>query len=250
MYDLLETNLSFEYLKKIFRIKNTILIGGWATYFYVNENYRKAFGLDYLKSRDIDLFIKSGYLNEFIEEIKKLGFIPSSYFFRYELIYNRNKNKIVTEKEAKEQPIYDLVYIFLDLFTDKKSKKAWCLDTFKKARISKIEKKGIFDGNFFDSSVFDVNMHINICDINTLLELKCISFFEREKLDKEFKDACDLYALLIYSEKKFNVTKNIKNSIKKIIERRDLREFIAENVLRDVTKVNIVISNLEKIIKK
>ena len=247
MYDILETNLSLEYLKKISKIKNTILIGGWAAYFYVNDNYRKAFGLDYLKSRDIDLFIKSRYLNEFIKEIKKLGFIPSSYFFRYELIYNRNKNKIVTEKEAKEQPIYDLVYIFLDLFTDKKSKKAWYLDAFKKVRIFKIEKTGAFDSNTFNSNVLDANGYINLCDINTLLELKCISFFEREKLDKEFKDSCDLYALLIYSEKKFNITKNIKNSIKKIIKRRDLSEFIAENVLRDITKVNIVISNLEKI---
>jgi len=244
MYDILETDLSFEYLKKISRIKNTILIGGWATYFYVNENYRKAFGLEYIKSRDIDIFIKSIYLSKFIKEIKKLGFTPSPYFFRYELIYNRNKNKIVTEKEARKQPIYDLVYVFLDLFTDQKSENAWYLDIFKKTKIFKIEKAGSFD-----SGVFDVNKYI-VCDINTLLELKCVSFFEREKLDKEFKDACDIYALLIYSEKIFKVTKNIKNSIEKIIKRRDLSEFIAENVLRDVTKVNIVISNLAKIIKK
>lgn len=245
MYDILETNLSFEYLKKVSRIKNTILIGGWATYFYVNENYRKAFGLEYIKSRDIDIFIKSIHLNEFIKEIKKLGFIPSSYFFRYELVYNRNKNKIVTEKEGRKQPIYDLVYIFLDLFTDQKSENAWYLDIFKKTKIFKIEKI-----RSFDSGVSDVNKYINVCDINTLLELKCVSFFEREKLDKEFKDACDIYTLLIYSGKIFKITKNIINSIEKIIRRRDLSEFIAENVLRDVTKVNIVISNLEKIIKK
>ena len=250
MYDILETNLSFEYLKKVFRIKNMILIGGWATYFYVNENYRKAFGLEYIKSRDIDIFIKSIYLSEFIKEIKKLGFIPSSYFFRYELIYNRNKNKIVTEKEGRKQPIYDLVYIFLDLFTDQKSEKAWYLDIFKKIKIFKIEKADALDSNTFDSGVFDVSKYVNVCDINTLLELKCVSFFEREKLDKEFKDACDIYALLIYSEKIFKVTKNIRNSIEKIIRRRDLSEFIAENVLRDVTKVNIVISNLSKIMKK
>src|SRR3989344_7157084 len=231
MYDLLETDLSFEYLNKISQIKNAIIIGDWATYFYVNESYRKAFGLDYLKSRDIDVYVSSKYLDGFIKEIKKLGFTPSSYFFRYELIYSRSKNKIITEKESKKQPIYDLVYIFLDLFSDKKSEKAWGMNNFDKVKVLDIEK-------------------INTVDIDTLLALKCISFFEREKLDKEFKDACDIYALLIYSEKKFNVTKNIKNSIKKIIERRDLREFIAENVLRDVTKVNIVISNLEKIIKK
>ncbi|MEK6835209.1 MAG: hypothetical protein AABX61_03030 [Nanoarchaeota archaeon] len=228
MYDILETDLSFEYLNKISQIKNIVVIGGWAVYLYVNENYRRAFGLDYLKSRDIDVYINLKYLNSFIKEIKRLGFSPSSYFFRHELIYSRNKNKIITEKESKKQQIYDLVYIFLDLFTNKKSKNAWGINIFNKAKIFNIEK-------------------INTPDINTLLGLKCVSFFEREKLDKEFKDACDIYALLIYSGKKFKITKNIKSSIDKIIIRRDLSEFIAENVLRDITKVNIVVSSLEKL---
>lgn len=228
MYDILETDLSFEYLNKISQIKNTIIIGGWAVYSYVNDNYRKAFGIDYLKSRDIDVYINSKYLDNFIEEIKKLWFIPSSYFFRYELIYSRSKKRLITEKEAKKQPIYDLIYIFLDLFTDKKSEKAWNVNAFDKLKVFNIGE-------------------ISVVDINTLLELKCVSFFEREKLDKEFKDACDIYALLIYSEKEFRITKNIKSSMQKIINRRDLSEFIAENVLRDVTKVNIVISTLKNL---
>ena len=228
MYDILETDLSFEYLKRILELKNTILVGGWAIYFYVNQNYRRAFGIDYLKSRDIDIYIKSKFLNEFILEVKKQGFIPSSYFFRYELIYSRNKKKVVNEAEARKHQIYDLVYVFLDLFTDKKSDKAWCLDLLKKAKTAKIEG-------------FD------IVDLNTLLELKCLSFFEREKLDKEFKDACDIYALLVYSGKKIKKTKRIKEAIKKIINRRDLMEFIAENVLRDITKVNIVMASLSKL---
>ena len=231
MYDILETDLSFEYLNKISQIKNTLIIGGWAVYFYVNENYRKAFGLDYLKSRDIDLYVNSKYLSDFIKEIKKLGFNPSSYFFRYELIYSRIKNNVVTEKDEKKQPIYNLVYIFLDLFTNKKSEKAWGMNIFNKTKVLNIER-------------------INTIDINNLLELKCISFFEREKLDKEFKDACDIYALLIYSGKKFKISKIIRHSIEKIIKRRDLSEFIAENVLRDVTKVNIIISTLKNLLKK
>ena len=231
MYDILETDLSFEYLNRISQIKNTVVMGGWAIYFYVNENYRRAFGLDYLKSRDIDVYVNSKYLNTFIEEIKKLGISPTSYFFRYELIYSRSKSKIITEKESKKQQIYDLVYVFLDLFTNKKSEKAWNVDTFNKAKVFIIEK-------------------INTFDINTLLALKCVSFFEREKLDKEFKDACDIYVLLIYSGKKFKISNNIRNSIEKIIKRRDLSEFIAENVLRDVTKVNIVISTLKNLLKR
>lgn len=229
MYDVLETDLSFEYLNKITKIKHTLIIGGWAVYFYVNENYKRAFGIDYLKSRDIDVFVKSENLSTFLQKINKLGFIPSSYFFRYELIYGRVKNKILNKEEAKNQPIYDLIYVFLDLFTNKESEKAWNINILNKAKISIIDK-------------------INVVDINTLLNLKSYSFFEREKLDKELKDACDIYALLIYSGKKFKINENIKKSIEKIINRRDLSNFIAENVLKDITKVNIVNSSLKNLL--
>ncbi len=225
MYDILETDLSFEYLNKIIKIKDALIVGGWAVYSYVNENYKRAFGIDYLKSRDIDIFVKIEKLSFFIKEIEKLGFVPSSYFFRHELIYNRNEKKVINEKEAKKYPIYDLIYVFLDLFTNKKSDNAWSMDILNKAT-------GYPIGN------------IKVVDIQSLLEMKCFSFFEREKLDKEFKDACDIYTLLIYSGRRFRVVKNVKKAIEKIIKRRDLGEFIAENVLRDITKINIVNSSL------
>ena len=229
MYDTLETDLSFEYLCKISKIKNAIIVGGWAVYFYVNENYRRAFGIDYLKSRDIDVFIKSKFLPSFLQDIKKLGFIPSSYFFRYELVYSRDRGKIVDKKTSKQLPIHNLVYVFLDMFTDKQSKKAWGIEILNKSKVVK-----------FDD--------MNIVDINTLLELKCYSFFERDKLDKELKDACDIYSILIYSGKKLRMIRDAKEAIEKIIKRRDLGEFIAENVLRDITKVNIVNDSLRKLL--
>lgn len=59
MYDPIETDISYKQLvilsekcKKI----NTCIIGGWATYFYVNKEYHTAFGKDYMGSRDIDVF--------------------------------------------------------------------------------------------------------------------------------------------------------------------------------------------------
>ena len=57
MYESFETNLSFEYLQKIIdKIKEPIcLLGGWAVYLTVNDNYRKLMHRDYIGSRDIDL---------------------------------------------------------------------------------------------------------------------------------------------------------------------------------------------------
>ncbi len=234
MYDVKETDLSFEYLQKIFELSKNAkvaLLGGWAVYFYVNEEYNKAFGTDYLKSRDIDLFISQIHEKEFNNVLKKLNFQKSAYTFRYELIYDRIRNEIVSYDKSKEIPIYNLVFIFLDLFSDNKTKiiGSWSIKELEGTKIIRIK-------------------NIPILDINTLLLLKCNSFFEREKLDKEYKDACDIYALLFYSGQKFKLTKNVSEACKKIIKRDDLQEFIADNVLKDSLKKSLVRRDVDKLI--
>ncbi len=233
MYDVIETELSFEYLKKIIKecegLKMAIM-GGWAVYFYVNENYKKAFGVDYIKSRDIDVYINSSSALKFKKIIEKLKFGKSSYYFRYELIYNRENKKTISNKIARNKPIYNLVYVFLDLFTNKKTGlNAWVFNELNKAKINVVN-------------------NIPVVDINTLLRLKLLSFFEREKLDKELKDACDLYSLLIYSNAGFKLDKELKKAIEKIINRQDLCDFIAENVLKDMLKAGIVKATLSNLI--
>ncbi|MBI4918569.1 hypothetical protein HY837_01455 [archaeon] len=234
MYDVKETDLSFEYLQKIFELSKNIkiaVLGGWAVYFYVNEEYKKAFGADYLKSRDIDLFIPQIQEKEFNEVLKRLHFQKSAYTFRYELIYDRTRKEIINYDKSKKIPIYDLVFIFLDLFSDKKTKiiGSWSMKELEETKI--IRKQEIF-----------------MLDINTLLLLKCNSFFEREKLDKEYKDACDIYALLFYSGQNFKLTKNVTEACKKILQRDDLQEFIADNVLRDSLKKSLVRRDVDKLI--
>ena len=225
MYDGLETNLSFEYLQKLIEESKGLkigIIGGWAVYFYINENYRKAFGTDYLKSRDIDLYVNSANSSRFKSIIERLGFRKSSYYFRYELVYDRETKQIVDEKSAKKKPVYNLVYIFLDLFTNKKTDlNAWVFKELDNVKISVIS-------NF------------PVIDINTLLRLKVLSFFEREKIDKELKDACDIYSLLVYSDTKFKINVDLKKAAEKIINRVDICDFIAENVLKDTLKAGIV----------
>ena len=231
MYDILETDMSFDYTKKLFDKCKDIkigLIGGWATYFYVNNDYKKAFGIEYLKSRDIDVFVKSRDLTKFKATIKKLGFEASGYSFRYELIYDRTNGKIVNHEESKSIPVFNLVYIFLDVFSDKESKGIWYLKFLNKVQI--IQNK------------------YPLIDINTLLNMKSYSFFEREKLHKELKDAADIYALLIYSNQNYNLNKLIKEAIKKIISRNNISEFIAENILKDYLKYGIVKQSLQNLL--
>ncbi|OGJ17908.1 hypothetical protein A3K73_02780 [Candidatus Pacearchaeota archaeon RBG_13_36_9] len=233
MYDPVETDISQDYLykltEKLAGIKFAV-IGGWGVYFHVSREYQRAFGREYLKSRDIDVFVNAKDEEKFLEIVKKLGFEESAYYFRYELIYDREEKKIVPQEEAKKRHIFNLIYIFLDVFSNKKTEKlgAWVLEGLKKAKIETIGKYPVLD-------------------VNSLLNLKVTSFFEREKLDKELKDACDIYALLVYSGKKFKLNKQIKKAIEKIISRADLQNYIAENVLGDGSRASLVANVMKKL---
>jgi hypothetical protein len=57
MYDEREVAISSEYLRKVFEVidEPIALMGGWAVFLKVNENYKTVTGRDYIGSRDIDL---------------------------------------------------------------------------------------------------------------------------------------------------------------------------------------------------
>jgi len=209
------------------------IIGGWGVFLHVKKEYQKAFGKEYLKSRDIDVFIDAKDEKSFLKIIKDLGFKESAYYFRYELIYDREEKKIVSSEEAKKRHVFNLIYVFLDVFSNRKTEKlgSWVLPELEKAEIEKID-------------------NCPVLDIDSLLSLKITSFFEREKLDKELKDACDIYALFFYSGNKFKLNLKLKKSIEKIISRDDLQNYIAENVLGDSSKASLVVSILRKLLEK
>jgi len=172
------------------------IIGGWGVFLRVKKEYQRAFGKEYLRSRDIDIFVDSKEEINFLKNIKSLGFIESTYKFRYKLVYDREEKKIITSEQAKKRFIFNLIYIFLDVFSNKETKIAgsWVISDLGKAQIEKIEE-------------------FPVLDVNSLLQLKTASFFEREKLDKELKDACDIFALLFYSEKKFKSNLMVKKAL-------------------------------------
>ena len=234
MYDPTETDISYKYMvtlnEKAAGLKWAV-IGGWGVYLHVNDEYLRAFGREYLKSRDIDIFISSKNEEEFYRIVKNMGFKESAYSLRYELIYDREEKKIIHHEKARDKHVFNLIYIFLDVFSERKTKKigSWVFSELEKA---KIEQKGPFP----------------VLDINSMIELKATSFFEREKLDKELKDACDIYALLLYSGKKIKATLLIKKAAEKIISRPDLQGYIAEQVLGDSLKASLVNINLRKFI--
>jgi len=227
MYDPLETDLSRKELTAIFKESAGVpicLIGGWASYFYVNEKYKRAFGKEYIGSRDIDIFFDSKKEKEFFKVVNKRGFTKNGFHFRYEKIYDRESKLFVTPEQAKRKQLYDLIYIFLDLFSNEETKLLgswWDIEPLKKLSSIKIE-------DFF------------VADIDTLIALKCTAMFARDKADKENKDACDLYALIAYSGKTITPTRLLQKAIEKILSRPDLLYAVAEHVILDPSKQSIV----------
>ncbi len=239
MYDPLETDLSLEELKKLFlEIKesgvNAGLLGGWATHFYVNETYRRAFGREYMGSRDIDLFFESGFDSRMSAIIRKLGFEKNGLPFRYERIYDRERHEFVSSKAAMGRQYFNLVYIFLDMFSDRETTDVgtwWNLEALKRAKVVNVGE-------------------IALVDFNTLVALKCTALFARDKADKENKDACDIYALLFYSDNEYEPTLYLKKAIEKLVSRTDLIYAISEHVLLDPSKQNLVLAALQNALKK
>lgn len=228
MYDPIETDLSLKELAAIFRECSkgipVCVIGGWAAYLYVNENYKRAFGQDYMGSRDIDIFFDPEKAEEFSRVIAKRGFTKNGFYFRYEKIYDRESKAFITQEQAKQKPVFNLLYIFLDLFSNKKTQQLdcwWDLEPLKKV-------------SFFNIGKFVA------ADIDTLVASKCVALFARDKADKENKDACDLYALIRYSGKKILSTELLEKAVQKILSRPDLLYAIAEHVLLNPGRQNIV----------
>lgn len=228
MYDPLETELSKNELIALFKEAKDLkicLIGGWASYYYVKDNYKRAFGQDYMGSRDIDVFFDPKIEKEFAKVvIDKMGFTKNGFQFRYEKIFDREAKRFISTTEAKKKHVYDLIYIFLDLFSNEPTRVlgSWHdIGEMKKISVDMVEG-------------------FKVADIDTLVALKCTALFARDKADKENKDACDLYALLVYGKKDIQPTLLLQKAITKILERPDLIYAIAEHVLLNPSRQSIV----------
>lgn len=238
MYDPIETDMSKKFLLEIIdRIQNWNfgLVGGWAVYLYVNENFTRATGKEYLKSRDIDLFVKceDAFLEKFKKIIFSMGFIPSGYDFRYQLIIDRSTLKPISENESKRKPVFELIYVFLDVFGDRKNK---ILHLWENGIVKKFVSEKALNPREINGKA------INLPKQEHLLAMKCESFLQRDNKEKRMKDACDIYALLFYSDIE-KIPEFVKNIKEKMLSE-DVLEFVAQELFGDRYKSGLIKRNL------
>ena len=131
LYEYIETDTAFEALKALARDlpDPLVLLGGWAVYFMVNKSFSDEHGSSYLGSKDIDLGfkidinmsltdLKKSSFARTLENLERLGYTPIG-SFRYCKFIHRSSREILTEKEAKATPIYELLYLYVDLLVDR-----------------------------------------------------------------------------------------------------------------------------------
>jgi len=234
LYDPVETDASFDHLVKI-ACKfgdGLAVVGGWAVHLLVRDPFRRATGLDYLRSRDIDVVIStdSKYVTRFEAGIERMGFVPGGLPFRYQLVLDRETRKALDDKTARKRQVFDLLHIDLDVLSAKKVGMAtWVM----KDLGGVLDKKLIVDG-------------IPVARADRVLRMKLASIGMRENADKKEKDACDIYALLFYSDLKPTVD---IPAVQLSLLADGYSTIIAETLFNDGGQAGIIRRNLERLLE-
>lgn len=221
MYDNIEIEISYEYLSKVIsKLEEPIcVLGGWAVFFTVNENYKKQTGRVYLGSRDIDLgfntassFKKSASTLE-----KEMGFEFVS--FRYYKNIHSETGKDLSENEAKKLPQYLFFPVYVDTIFSYTNSKLKSEIGF--APVDEPLLKQVFEnGKGKISTEFGKKLLLPFPEI--LLATKINSAPNRDKVHKRIKDICDITALCMFSG--YNLNEIIINA-KKLLPDRAIKQF-------------------------
>ena len=223
LYTEFETETSYKYLQQIINILDEpiCLLGGWAVYITVNDNFKKDQGRNYLGSRDIDLgFHVDKNLNEkqlndstiakSLALLEKEGFKLLGFRYYKEIHYETGEE--LTPEEVKSTPTYNIFTIYVDPIVDNVH------PLFKKvfgfAPVDESLLTLVFEDKKHRMELKEFNKLLWIPTPEILLATKIKSIPNRTRDEKLVKDICDAYVLSWYSGKDFQ---EIKNALKNLV---------------------------------
>lgn len=223
----METETSYKHLKKIVSILDEpiCILGGWAVYLTVNDNFYKDQGRNYLGSRDIDLgFHIDKNLTQ--EQLKNITISKS---FRYYKEIHYETGKELTPQEAKTTPTYNIFTMFIDPIVDYIHPLFQNIFRFIPANEPLL--RTVFKNKKYRKELQQFNKLLWLPTPKILLATKLKSIPNRTKDEKLVKDICDIYALSWYSSKNY---KQIKYESRKYISHQiltKLQELMSDNNL-------------------
>ena len=239
LYEPNEIQISRRYLEEVFKqIKGSAcLIGGWAAYHIVNENFEKANGRNYIGSRDIDIgfHIDKGWSEEQLKRsdfsatihvTEGMGFRPIS--FRLAKDFELETGKELTPEESAKLPLYQIFQLYVDPVVDYIHPKIRQLLGFvpiDEPLLSIVFSDRLYiTAKLFGRSVLLPKPHV-------LLAMKLNSVINRDKEHKRIKDISDIFALLWFSDVKIAQLKaNVLSIYPEEKARRTVRGFTKEEI--------------------
>ncbi|MCJ7762803.1 hypothetical protein MUP38_05030 [Candidatus Bathyarchaeota archaeon] len=203
-----ETKTSQKQLQDILtRLKDPLcLLGGWAVYYIVNQNFQKATGRNYIGSRDIDLGFhinkdwnkeqleKSEFMST-IETLENMGFRSVS--FRLFKDFNLDNGQELTPEESAKLPLYQIFQLYIDPVVDNIHPEIKNLLGF--VPIDEPLLSLVFQQKMHTIAVF-FGKSIMLPKPHVVLAMKLNSAPRRDKEHKLIKDIADIYALSWYSD--------------------------------------------------
>jgi len=161
--------------------KNIGLMGGWAIHFLL-----EGIGVKHIGSRDIDIFFNPEKISyeRIVELVKSHKFEPHS-TFRWVRIIRRSDGIELTLEESKSYPLFDLVYVYLDVAAPISSQK-------KIMPLKQLAKVFRSDPNWYRLEDIEILMP----SVEVMVELKLYSSVGRIDDFKRAKDIADLFPLL------------------------------------------------------
>ena len=207
MYNPNEIFLSRTHLTRIFEEASgeICLLGGWAVYQLVNEDFKEARGHDYLGSRDIDLGfhidpdwtiedLESSSLNASIKLLKSMRFRWQG--FRLFKDFDADTLQELAPDHSRLKPQFEIVRLFVDPVVDHlhpKFRSIFGFDPIDEPYLSFTFQEGLF----LETRIAE--MTVRLPPQHHLLAMKLNSVQNRNREDKRIKDITDIYALLWFS---------------------------------------------------
>jgi len=259
LYQPTETKTSQEQLQAIFtQLKSqACLLGGWAVYYLVNQNFEKATGRTYIGSRDIDLGFhinmdwgKEQLQNsEFATAIKiaeDMGFRSVS--FRLVKDFDIDTGKELTAEESAKLPLYQIFQLYIDPIVDyihPEIKKLLGFVPIDEPLLSLVFQEKMHRTQvLFGKDVLTPEPHV-------MLAMKLNSAPRRDKEHKLTKDIADIYALLWYSDIKLS---QLKEQLFAIISKEKLRKtvhnFSEEDISKAAATLGIASQEISRVLKE
>ena len=181
------------------------LLGGWAVYLVVNSRYRRARGMDYHGSKDIDLgfhfsgnespeLVRQSALARSVKGLEGMDFYEVG--SRFVKQYHRESKRALSEEDAKKVPQHNLFALYVDPIVD--NVPDGVSDVMGFDPLSEDMLRAVFEDGRYDE-IDEFGARIMLPKPDVLLSTKLASLPNRTKDHKRVKDIADIYALIWYS---------------------------------------------------